>query len=87
MIKRFSTDAVFDTTLPDLARPVRIKSFYEAQVLVRRWTIKDKDPSIRSPCRRLETANSAITVNSAIREVTQKLTARGLLPGGEPPIH
>ncbi len=78
---------MFDATLPDLARLVRIKSFYKAQVFVRRWTIIDKDPSIRSLCRRLETANSAITINSAIRELKRELTARDLLPAGEPRIH
>jgi hypothetical protein len=76
----FSTDAVFDANLPDLARAVRIKSFYEAQVFVRRWMIRDKDPSIRLLCRKLETANSADTVNSAIQELKRELAARGLLP-------
>jgi hypothetical protein len=80
-VSDFSTDAVFDANLPDLARPVRIKSFYEAQVFVRRWMIRDKDPSIRLLRRKLETANSAIAVNTAIRELKQELAARGLLPG------
>jgi hypothetical protein len=83
----FSTDAVFEANLPDLARPVRIKSFHEAQVFVRRWMIRDKDPSIRLLCRKLETANSAITVSNAIQELKQELAARGLLPAGEPPLH
>jgi hypothetical protein len=83
----FSTDAVFDANLPDLARPVRIKSFYEAQVFVRRWMIRDKDPSIRLLSRKLETANSAITVSIAIGELKRELAARGLLLPGEPPIH
>jgi hypothetical protein len=78
----FSTDAVFDANLPDLARPVRIKSFYEAQVFVRRWMIRDKDRSIRLLCRKLETANSAMTVNDAIQELKQELAARGLLLAG-----
>jgi hypothetical protein len=80
-VSDFSTDAVFDANLPDLARPVRINSFYDAQAFVRRWMIRDKDPSIRLLCRKLETANSAIAVNTAIRELKQELAARGLLPG------
>jgi hypothetical protein len=83
----FSTVAMFDANLPGLAGPVRIKSFYEAQVFVRRWMIRDKDRSIRLLCRKLERASSAITVNNAIRELKQELAARGLLPAGEPPIH
>ena len=83
----FSTDAGFDANLPDLARPVRIKSFYEARVFVRRWMIRGKDASIRLLRRKLETANSAITVNNAIRELKRELAARGLLPAAELPIH
>jgi hypothetical protein len=50
----FSTDVVFDANLPDVAAPVRINSLYEAQVFVRRWMIRDKDPSIRLLCRKLQ---------------------------------
>ena len=78
----FSTDVVFDANLPDLATPVRIKSLYEAQVFVRRWMIRDKDPSLKLVHRQLETANSTITVNNAIQELKQELAARGLLPAG-----
>jgi hypothetical protein len=78
----FSTDAVFDAKLPDLATPVRIKSLYEAQVFVRRWMIRDKDPSIRLLGRKLERANSAITADNAIRELKLELAARRLLPAG-----
>jgi len=28
-----------------VARPVRITSFYDAQVFTRRWVIRDKDPN------------------------------------------
>jgi hypothetical protein len=85
LMSEFSIDAVFDAKLPDLARPVRIKSFYEAQVFVQRWMIRDKDPLIRLLCRKLQRANSALAVNSAIRELKQELAARGLLPiGGVP---
>jgi hypothetical protein len=71
LVSDFPTDAAFDANLPDLARPVRIKSFYEAQVVVRRWMIRDKDPSIRLLCRKVETANSAVAVNTAIRELLE----------------
>jgi hypothetical protein len=71
LVSDFPTDAAFDANLPDLARPVRIKSFYEAQVVVRRWMIRDKAPSIRLLCRKVETANSAVAVNTAIRELLE----------------
>jgi hypothetical protein len=53
--------------------------FYEAQVFVRRWMIRDKEPSIRLLCRKQETANSAVSV-SAIQELKRESAARGLLP-------
>jgi hypothetical protein len=81
-----SIDTVFDASLPNLDRPVRIKSFYEAQVFVRRWAIRDKDPSIRVLLRKLERANSATTANSAIQELKRELAARGLLPATAAPV-
>ena len=81
-----SIDAVFDANLPNLDRPVRIKSFYEAQVFVRRWAIRDKDPSIRVLLRKLERANSSTTANSAIQELKRELAARGLLPTTAAPL-
>jgi hypothetical protein len=39
--------AVSDANLPNLDRSVRINSFYDAQVFVRRWAIRDKDRAIR----------------------------------------
>jgi hypothetical protein len=84
----FSTDVVFDANLPDVAAPVRINSLYEAQVFVRRWMIRDKDPSIRVLRRKLERANSAVAADSAIRELKRALAARSLLPfSREPPIN
>jgi hypothetical protein len=72
--------AVFDANLPNLSRPVRINSFYDAQVFVRRWAIRDKDRVIRVLLRRMERANSSEAANSAIQELKGELAARGLLP-------
>jgi len=80
-------DAAFDANLPNLSRPVRINSFYEAQVFVRRWAIRDKDPSIRALLRKLEKANSSATANSAIQELKRELASRGLLPALPPAVH
>ena len=73
-------EMMFEANLPNLDKPVRIRSFYEAQVFVRRWAIRDKDPSIRALLRKLERTNSSATANSAIRELKQELASRGLLP-------
>jgi hypothetical protein len=75
-----SIEAAFEANLPNLSRPVRIGSFYEVQVFVRRWAIRDKDPSIKALLRRLERANSSMTANSAVEELKRELAARGLLP-------
>ena len=72
--------AAFDANLPNLDRKVRINSFYDAQVFVRRWAIRDKDRAIRALLRRMERANSSETANSALEELKQQLAARGLLP-------
>jgi len=79
-VSDIAREAVFDANLPNLSQPVRIKSFYEAQVFVRRWAIRDKDPSIRVLLRKLERANSATTANRAILDLKRELAARGLLP-------
>ena len=81
------SEMVFDANLPNLSRPVRINSFYEAQVFVRRWTIRDKDPLIRVLLRKLEKADSTVSVNEAIRELKRELASRGLLPAPETPLH
>jgi hypothetical protein len=59
----------FDANLPNLDRKVRINSFYDAQVFVRRWAIRDKDRAIRALLRRMESANSSETANSALEEL------------------
>jgi len=70
----------FDANLPSVSRPVRISSFDDARVFVRRWAIRDKDPTIRALVRRMERANSSDAADSAIRDLKQALAARGLLP-------
>jgi len=70
----------FDANLPNLAWPVRISSFFDAQVFVRRWAIRDKDPAVRVLLRRMEKANSSQAVASAIKELKRELAVRGLLP-------
>jgi hypothetical protein len=77
---------VFEANLPNLAWPVRIGSFFDAQVFVRRWAIRDKDPAVRGLLRRMEKANSSETAASAIAELKQELAARGLLPDAKLPI-
>jgi hypothetical protein len=77
---------VFDANLPNLASPVRISSFFDAQVFVRRWAIRDKDPAVRVLLRRMEKANSSETATSAIEELKRELARRGLLPEMRAPI-
>jgi hypothetical protein len=77
---------VFDASLPNVASPVRINSFFDAQVFVRRWAIRDKDPAVRVLLRRMEKANSSETATSAIEELKRELARRGLLPEMRAPI-
>lgn len=79
--------AAFDANLPNLDRTVRINSFYDAQVFVRRWAIRDKDRVIRALLRRMERANSSESANSAIEDLKRELAARGLLPDPATPLH
>jgi hypothetical protein len=79
--------AAFDANLPNLDRTVRISSFYDAQVFVRRWAIRDKDRVIRALLRRMERANSSESANSAIEDLKRELAARGLLPDPATPLH
>jgi hypothetical protein len=77
---------VFDANLPNLARPVRINSFFDAQVFVRRWAIRDKDPAVRLLLRRMEKAISSQAVAGAIKELKRELAVRGLLPDMQSPL-
>src|SRR5436190_10110146 len=76
----------FDAKLPRLSKPVRISSFHDAQVFVRRWAIRDKDPTIRALRGRMNRANSSESADSAVRELKEELAARDLLPHTESPL-
>jgi len=69
----------FAAYLPRLVAPVRIGTYADAQVFVRRWTIRDKDPAVRELARRMERANSSDRMNEAMRELRRELAARGML--------
>jgi hypothetical protein len=69
----------FAAYLPRLAVPVRIATFADAQVFVRRWAIRDKDPAVRDLVRRMERANSAENIDRAVKELRRELAERGLL--------
>lgn len=73
----------FVAYLPDLAAPVRIDTYMDAQVFVRRWAIRDKDPAVRQLVRRMERANSSEHMTRAMNELRRELAARGLLSGAQ----
>jgi hypothetical protein len=69
----------FTAYLPRLAAPVRIGTYADAQVFVRRWTIREKDRTVRELARRMERANSAENMDQAMSELRRELAARGML--------
>jgi hypothetical protein len=69
----------FAAYLPRLTAPVRIGTYADAQVFVRRWCIRDKDPAVRELARRMERANSSERMDQAMRELRRALTERGML--------
>ena len=71
----------FVAYLPGLAAPVRIGTYADAQVFVRRWTIRDKDRAVRELSRRMDRANSSERMGRAMRELRRELAARGMLSG------
>jgi hypothetical protein len=68
----------FDANLPSASQTVRIASFNDAKVFMRRWVIRDKDPALKALLRRMEKVNSSETT-SAIGQFKQSLASRGLL--------
>jgi hypothetical protein len=58
---------------------VRIASFNDAKVFVRRWVIRDKDPTLKALLRHMEKVNSSETTDSGIQQFKQALASRGLL--------
>jgi hypothetical protein len=75
----------FAAYLPRLAAPVRIVTFADAQVFVRRWAIRDKDRAVRELARRMNRANSSENIDGAVKELRRELAARGLLSGPRSP--
>jgi hypothetical protein len=75
----------FAAYLPHLAAPVRIVTFADAQVFVRRWAIRDKDRAVRELARRMNRADSAENIDCAVKELRRELAARGLLSGPRSP--
>ena len=71
----------FDALLPHICTPVRIGSFSDAQVFVRRWAIRDKDRVVRALVRQMDKANSSESARRAIEDLKRELADRGLLPG------
>ncbi len=73
-------DRHFEAHLPFVATAVRITSFYDAQVFMRRWVIRDKDRNLKVLLRALERANSAEQMNVVLDAFKRALAAHGLLP-------
>lgn len=71
--------AHFDANLPSVAAPVRITSIYDAQIFTRRWVIRDKDRNLKTLLRKLEKANSGASIDEAMVDFKQALSARALL--------
>jgi hypothetical protein len=69
----------FDANLPGTGKTVRIATYYDAKVFVRRWVIRDKDPALKALLRYMEKANSIATADTAINQLLQALSSRGLL--------
>jgi hypothetical protein len=69
----------FNACLPRGAVAIRIASLHDAQVFVRRWTIRDKDPTLKALGRRLDRVSSAETAASSLGALRDALASRGLL--------
>jgi hypothetical protein len=69
----------FDANLPSVSQIVRIATYDDAKVFVRRWVIRDKDPALKALLRHMERVNSSATMNSAVLQLKQALASRGLL--------
>jgi hypothetical protein len=69
----------FDACLPRGTVVIRIAGLHDAQVFVRRWAIRDKDPALKALGRRLDRAHSAENTASVIDELRSALASRGLL--------
>ena len=74
-----SLAAQFEANLHGLNKPIRIKTRHDAEVFICRWTIRDKDPTLKALLRDMQRANSSATVSSAILGLKHALAFRGLL--------
>jgi hypothetical protein len=69
----------FDACLPRAAIAIRIAGLHDAQVFVRRWVIRDKDPALKALVRRLDRVHSAESAARGIDDLRSALASRGLL--------
>jgi hypothetical protein len=74
-----SLGAQFEANLPGLGAPIRIMTQHDATVFIRRWTIREKDPTLKVLLRKMERANSSATIISAVLGLKDALASRGLL--------
>ena len=56
----------FDAHLPGVSQSIRIASFHDAKVFMCRWTIRDKDPALKTLLRHMDQARSSATADSAM---------------------
>jgi hypothetical protein len=71
----------FEANLPGLSKPIRITTRHDAAVFTYRWTIRDRDPALKTLLREIQRANSSVVATSAILKLKQALASRGLLNG------
>jgi len=69
----------FEANLPGLSKPIRIMTRHDAEVFTCRWTIRDRDPELKSLLREMQRANSSAAAASAILGLKRALASRGLL--------
>jgi hypothetical protein len=74
----------FDASLPGATKVVRIASFYDAKIFVRRWVIRDKDPALKALLRGMEEVHNFVAADEVIQELRQALSSRGLLGVASP---
>ena len=74
-----SLEQQFEAKLPGLSKPIRIMTRHDAAVFICRWTIREKDPALRTLLREMERATSSAAAGNAILGLKQALASRGLL--------
>jgi hypothetical protein len=74
----------FDANLPGATNVVRIASFYDAKMFVRRWVIRDKDPALKALLRDMEDAHNFLAADEVVQELRHALSSRGLLDMASP---